>query len=684
MNQNSKWGFSMNRMKQWVRTAALLLSAVLLVGCAVVFAAENTAHRVTFHLNYVGAGTLDVQQVTSGALLTPPETPVRDGYVFTGLYTNITCNHGFDFSTPVTENLRLFAGWKPLSVQVIYYLLNDKGDVLTLSAVPGELLTPPDEPVRDGYAFTGWYRNAAGSLPYDFSQPVPEHDLTIYAGYTQKKATVTFVLYDDESMTEQVELGGMMHRPDDPIRDGYAFAGWYTMATGGDAVDFAQPVPEDRRVFAHWEKTAATVTFDAQTGETQTELVTIGQIAAQPQNPARTGYDFDAWYSDAACTNRYDFAQTVTEDMTLYAGWTLHSYTVSFDPNDGSGQAATQTVAYGEQVQAADDPVRDGYDFIGWYNDAEGTARYRFTDAVIQDMTLYAAWQKKEESSGERIISYQYNYDDLGEYTTQTYKATRKMRAPDNPVRPGYYFAGWTRDPEGTIPFDFASERSTSSFTLYARWLKGYTFEAEYTYLDGKPGQGTSDNCMGVDLIQTPKDVLGNGTKMGMSNDAYVGKLYYNGAYLDFCIHSETEVADAVLVARLTPDLFDMRFTDETWQVLVNGEPVKYGRLNLTGSVAQTDFDAEGNTINGDMFKRPFSNYVLTTTLHLQAGENTIRLLTNNNEDHGGTFNAESPLIDCLYIYADTELTWSKCYPENVGKTMDDISYAITYDTESK
>lgn len=66
---------------------------------------------------------------------------------------------------------------------------------------------------------------------------MPEHDLTIYAGYTQKKATVTFVLYDDESMTEQVELGGMMHRPDDPIRDGYAFAGWYTMATGGEAVD---------------------------------------------------------------------------------------------------------------------------------------------------------------------------------------------------------------------------------------------------------------------------------------------------------------------------------------------------------------------------------------------------------------------------------------------------------------
>ncbi len=670
----------MKKIRYHLHIASVLLM-VLALGCAIVLAEENC--RVILHPNYQGAET-EVQTVAAGSLLQEPEAPVRDGYMFTGWYTNTVCTRAYDFSTPVTGDIRLFAGWKPLSVQVVYYLLNDKGDVLTVSAVPGELLTPPDEPVRDGYAFTGWYRNAAGSLPYDFSQPVPEHDLTIYAGYTQKKATVTFVLYDDESMTEQVELGGMMHRPDDPIRDGYAFAGWYTMATGGDAVDFAQTVTEDRRVFAHWEKTAATVTFDAQNGETQTEQVTIGQTVAQPQNPVRTGYDFDAWYSDAACTNPYDFAQPVTEDMTLYAGWMLHSYTVLFDPNGGSGQATTQTVAYGEAVEAAEDPVRDGYDFVGWYLDAEGKGKYSFSAKVTGDLTLYAVWQAKSESEGERVISYQYNYDDLGEYTTQTYKATRKMRAPDAPSRSGYYFAGWSRDPEGNVMFDFSSERSTSSFTLYAQWLKGYTFEAEYTYLDGKPGQGSSDNCMGVDLIQTPKDVLGNGTKMGMSNDAYVGKLYYNGAYLDFYIYSEKEVTDAVLVARLTPDLFDMRFTDETWQVLVNGEPVKYGRLNLTGAVAQTDFDEEGNTINGDMFKRPFANYVITTALHLQEGENVIRLLTNNSEDHGGTFNANTPLIDCVYIYADTELAWSKCYPENVGKTMDDVTYDVTYDTEVK
>ncbi len=529
-------------------------------------------------------------------------------------------------------------------------------------------------------------RNCAGSKPYDFSQPVPKHDVTLYAGYEQQQAEITFVLYDQETQTQQVELGGIMVQPDDPVRSGYAFTGWYTAAAGGEAVDFTQTVTENLRIYAHWDKTVADITFDLQYEGAEMEgvQVNLGETASEPAAPERIGYDFTGWYGDKSCTALFDFSSPVTEDTTLYAGWTPSLFTVSFDANNGSGEIIDKQAVYGETVEAADDPVRDGYDFVGWYLDAEGTEKYSFSAKVTGDLTLYAVWQAKSETEGERVISYQYNYDDMGEYTTQTYKATRKMRAPDAPSRSGYYFAGWSRDPEGTVMFDFSSERSTSSFTLYAQWLKGYTFEAEYTYLDGKPGQGSSDNCMGVDIIQTPKDVLGNGTKMGMSNNAYVGKLYYNGAYLDFCINSDKETDNAVLVVRLTPDLYDMLFTDETWQVLINGEAIKYGRLNLTGAIAQTDFDEEGNTLNGDMFKRPFANYVITTALHLQEGENVIRLLTNNSEDHGGTFNANTPLIDCVYVYSSTVLLWSKCYPENVGKTMDNVTYDVTYDTEAK
>lgn len=259
-------------------------------------------------------------------------------------------------------------------------------------------------------------------------------------------------------------------------------------------------------------------------------------------------------------------------------------------------------------------------------------------------------------------------------YYEEVVKAGRRITPPDEPVRNGFYFAGWTTDPEGGAIFDFDNNRSTVSMDFYAKWLKGYTFEAEFTDLEGKRGQGTSDNTSGVGLIQSVKDVLGNGTEMGMSNGYYVGKLYYNGAFLQFDINAAADVDDAVLVLRLSVDWYDMAFTDNEWQVEVNGERLQYGSPVLNGAISEAE--------NGDMYKRPFENYVLDVPLQLHEGKNTIKLITNNSKNHGGTFNAETPLIDCLYIYSDTEVSWAECHPENVGMTMGDVSYDVTYEAK--
>ena len=87
--------------------------------------------------------------------------------------------------------------------------------------------------------------------------------------------------------------------------------------------------------------------------------------------------------------------------------------------------------------------------------------------------------------------------------------------------------------------------------------------------------------------------------------------------------------------------------------------------------------DENGNAINGDMYKRPFENYVINVPVKLKKGNNVIKLVTNNRNDHGGTFNAETPLIDCIYVCTDKEVAWTegKCHPENVGQTMDDVKY---------
>ncbi len=64
------------------------------------------------------------------------------------------------------------------------------------------------------------------------------------------------------------------------------------------------------------------MTFDANDGSAvDPATVSYGGTVTQPAAPTRDGYTFTGWYTDEACTQAYDFSDTVTGDLTLYAGW---------------------------------------------------------------------------------------------------------------------------------------------------------------------------------------------------------------------------------------------------------------------------------------------------------------------------------------------------------------------------
>ena len=66
-----------------------------------------------------------------------------------------------------------------------------------------------------------------------------------------------------------------------------------------------------------------TITFDSKGGTdvpAQTQM--YGELLKLPQPPTREGYVFRGWFTDAACTERWDVENRIIEtDMTLYAGW---------------------------------------------------------------------------------------------------------------------------------------------------------------------------------------------------------------------------------------------------------------------------------------------------------------------------------------------------------------------------
>lgn len=133
--------------------------------------------------------------------------------------------------------------------------------------------------------------------------------------------------------------------------------------------------------------------------------VEAGHAVERPADPQKTGYLFDGWYLSNGTA--YQFSTPVSGDMTLRARWRPEggtetppgAYDVRFESFGGSAVAA-QTVAEGGFVRRPEDPVRDGYTFMGWYADAALTRAWDFAGgAVAADLTLYASW--KEESGNQ-------------------------------------------------------------------------------------------------------------------------------------------------------------------------------------------------------------------------------------------------------------------------------------------
>ncbi len=137
-----------------------------------------------------------------------------------------------------------------------------------------------------------------------------------------------------------------------------------------------------------------TVTFESNGGSSVTsQIVPENTAATQPSNPTLTGYTFNGWFSDEALTQSYDFQTLVTANITLYAKWTLNSYTLTYTA--GSNGTITgdspQTVEHGSSGTAVTAVPDSGYLFSKWSDDSTSNPR---TDAnVTGDITVTAIFE---------------------------------------------------------------------------------------------------------------------------------------------------------------------------------------------------------------------------------------------------------------------------------------------------
>ena len=204
-----------------------------------------------------------------------------------------------------------------------------------------------------------------------------------------------------------------------------------------------------------------TVTFNAYGGfpAPDEQHVKSGEKAVLPVAPTLKGYTFAFWYlgEDEQNATAYDFNTPVTENITLTAKWNINKYTVTFNSYGGTPVPPAQEVEYGlTATEPATAPTKTGYTFDGWYL---GDEKYDFSDAVEQNITLYANWEKNIYT-----VTYTDGVDGEEVFADQTYRVPFEDTTPafkGNPTRDGYVFDGWKPAFSDTV---------TGNVTYVAQW----------------------------------------------------------------------------------------------------------------------------------------------------------------------------------------------------------------------
>ena len=262
--------------------------------------------------------------------------------------------------------------------------------------------------------------------------------------------------------SQKIEYSKTAKTPEEPTKNKYSFAGWYSDAQLTTEFDFNTPITEDTTLYAKWVQTVATVTFNSKNGSrVASQEVTIGEKATVPTAPTRNGYIFKEWCTDYAATQSYDFETPVTGDMTLYAAWTTVAV-VTFNANGGSA-VESQTVQINGKAVYPITPTRENYIFSCWCSDSSLTTVFDFNTAITADITLYAKWVQISNtvtfrSNGGSSVSSQDVM--IGSYATE----------PEAPTKEGFDFVYWCDDVECTNEFHFNTTPVTGALTLYAKW----------------------------------------------------------------------------------------------------------------------------------------------------------------------------------------------------------------------
>jgi len=344
--------------------------------------------------------------------------------------------------------------------------------------------------VQYTYAFSGWSPAIAavsGNAEYT-------------AQFTQTLRSYTITWKDGDTIlrTDTVASGGTASGPT-PTHGGKSFAGWEddtgTVFTPGMAVT----VTRDMTLYARWTDNPV-VTFEKNAPDASDPVPLSTAVSAPgaslgslPTPPSRTGYDFAGWNTAAGGTgSAFNGATAVNGSLTVYARWTVITYTITYNLAGGTGTPASGTYTIESPGITLPSPTRAGYSFIGWYDTARGDLVTGISPGSTGDRSFMAQWSDKEV--------YTITYHDGTSTTTGNYT----IDGITLPVltKTGWTFDGWYTAASGGTRVSTIAAGHIGAQEFWAQWTPiTYTVSYNGNSATGGSAPSSQTKTYGTNLV---------------------------------------------------------------------------------------------------------------------------------------------------------------------------------------
>ena len=359
----------------------------------------------------------------------------------TGTNTDISTSTSSDTSSDTSTDTEDEKPVTPAECTVTFVLGNGTEDVVEVVKYGSAAKKTPRNPERTGYAFKGWLYNGATWIPGAVTS-----DMTITADWKANNNNLAFVPSGAENTMDPTTV------PSDTtitlpectlVKTGYDFLGWATTA-GGEVVytdggEFTMGVNKYNSLYAIWAPTNYTITYELNggvNGEGNPDTYTI-LTNYMFTDPSREGYTFEGWTIDGEPVNS---TKDLSGNVTLVANFELVRYAINY-VNMGNGVTNNPSSFNVEDEIILLDPEREGYEFLGWFSDAELTVPFeKIALGTEEDVTVYASFKilpfKITYEMPDGVIN---NEDNISQYTAET---KFNFIAP-TVTKKGYAFTGW-------------------------------------------------------------------------------------------------------------------------------------------------------------------------------------------------------------------------------------------------